>query len=81
MVQPNGIADWPGTRLSALLHTTSWNVTPANSGVVTLRISPSRRPNPGSAPGESTPALWLVHLTYPVEHMFYRDASTSAFQR
>ena len=41
-VQSNGIADAPGTWFSALLHMTSWNVTPANSGVVTERTRPFR---------------------------------------
>ncbi len=54
-VQSNGMADAPGTRFRAVLHSTSWNVIPANSGVVTDRTRPSMRSMPGSAAVSSTP--------------------------
>ncbi len=49
IVQENGIFDGPGTWFSADFASTSWNVIPANSGVVTVRRKPVRFSMPGSA--------------------------------
>ena len=51
IVQSNGIRVEPGTLFSADLASTSWNVMPWNSGVVTLRTSPRIDHRPGNVPG------------------------------
>ena len=56
MVHSNGIADELGTWFSALLHSTSWKVMPANSGVVTDLTNPSICSSPGSADRSATPS-------------------------
>ena len=70
MVQPNGIALWPGTRLSADLASTSWKVMPANSGVRTLRTRLFSRARPGSAPVCSVLSSCALHLMQIFEHTF-----------
>jgi len=70
MVHRNGICDAAGTLLSALRHSTSWNVTPANSGVRTVRTSPASG-SPGRVPSSrSAVSRWPSHLMAPVEHVF-----------
>src|SRR3954452_11410926 len=83
MVHRKGIFDASGTLFSALLHVTSWNVTPANSGVRTLRTCPARaRPgrvagtDGGSAESSAT-SFWPSHRMRPVEHVFYRVSTVS----
>ena len=51
MVQPKGIALWPGTRLSADLASTSWKVIPVDFGVCTLRTRLFKRASPMSDDG------------------------------
>src|SRR5664279_4928283 len=70
MVQPNGIGELPGTLFKADRQCTSWKVTPANSGVRTVRTSPASRPMPGRADGSSTDSERPSHLMTPSEHMF-----------
>src|SRR5664279_2482972 len=70
MVQPNGIGELPGTLFKADRQCTSWKVTPANSGVRTVRTSPASRPMPGRAEGSSTDSERPSHLMTPSEHMF-----------
>src|SRR6478672_5523910 len=62
MVQPNGIGELPGTLFSADRLCTSWKVTPANSGVRTVRTKPDSRPMPGRADRSSTPSDRPSHL-------------------
>src|SRR4051794_11158164 len=83
MVHRKGIFDASGTLFSALLHVTSWNVTPANSGVRTLRTCPARA-RPGRVAGtvagsaaSSTASFWASHRMHPVEHLFYRLSTVS----
>src|SRR6478672_947385 len=75
MVQPKGIGELPGTLFNADLLCTSWNVTPANSGVRTVRTKPDSRPIPGKADGSSTPSDRPSHLMESFEHMFPSMAS------
>src|SRR6185312_3637833 len=71
MVQPKGIALLePGTWLSALFASTSWNVIPANSGVVTERTKVESFARPGSAEGCSAASSCPLHLIPLVEHTF-----------
>src|SRR4051794_21220443 len=83
MVHRKGIFDASGTLFSALLHVTSWNVTPANSGVRTLRRCPARaRPGrvagtDGGSAASSTTSFWPSHRMHPVEHVFYRLSTVS----
>ncbi|GAB3466732.1 hypothetical protein GCM10027519_35470 [Kineococcus endophyticus] len=48
-VHRKGIAESAGTRFSTVFAVTSWNRTPANSGVVTVRRNPRTDAMPGSA--------------------------------
>src|SRR4051794_25833877 len=75
MVYGNGIADSPGTWLSALLARTSWNVTPGNSGTWTLRSSPRMLGMPGRAEGSSRSSRCASHRMTPCEHTFERMSS------
>src|SRR3954468_3231075 len=71
MVQPYGIrVPGPGTWLRALRASTSWKVTPANSGVRTERTRLFRRASPGRASGTSAPMRCPFHRMPTVEHTF-----------
>src|SRR5690606_4807196 len=78
IVQPNG-SDFaaPGTWLSADLASTSWKVSPANSGVCTERTRLLRRARPGSASSASTPSSCPLHRIQVFEHVF--DSLSSGF--
>src|SRR5699024_9761331 len=67
IVQVNGIEEFFGTRFSALLHSTSWNVTPSNSGVRTLRTRPLSGSNAGPVPSVS---FCPSHRITSFEHIF-----------
>ncbi|GAA3575323.1 hypothetical protein GCM10022197_35480 [Microlunatus spumicola] len=62
-----------GTWLRAERAITSWNVTPANSGVRTVRTSPGISSSPGSASGSDTtlPTVCPAHRIHQWEHTFY----------
>src|SRR4051794_25573901 len=77
MVQPYGMrVPGPGTWLSALRASTSWNVTPANSGVRTERTRLFSRASPGRASGTSAPMRCPFHRMTTVEHTFDCGASS-----
>jgi hypothetical protein len=69
IVHENGMADDPGTRLSAERDITSWNVIPSNSGVVTLRTRPSIVSSPGNAASSATPSCCPVHRMMRAEQI------------
>src|SRR3954454_23885536 len=67
--------DEPGTRFSTLLASTSWNLMPANSGVVTERTQPGMPVtscSPGSELPSRAPSACPSHLMHPFEHTFGR---------
>src|SRR5690348_8317307 len=76
MVHPKGRAfAAPGTWLSADFASTSWKVSPANSGVCTERTRLLRRASPGRASSRSTPSSCPLHLIPTFEHTFYPSSS------
>jgi hypothetical protein len=78
-VQEKGIADAPGTWFNAEWHVTSWNVMPANSGVVTLRTNPSSRSSPGSAAASVPSTRCPCHLILQEEQKY--DGTSSVYRR
>src|SRR6185312_4623422 len=66
--------DDPGTRLSAERASTSWKTTPANSGVRTVRRSPSSPGSVCSAPTPCSPTCCPFHRIAVFEHKFERRA-------
>ena len=67
--------DASGTLFSALLHVTSWNVTPANSGVRTLRCRPGQRQPGQRRRRRPCRSFCPSHRMTSCEHVFERASS------
>src|SRR4051812_18713869 len=68
------MAERAGTRFRALLQSTSWKVTPLNSGVLVLRTKPAIFESPGSASGSSDLTVWPSQRMELLEHSFEQGA-------
>src|SRR3954454_21011514 len=69
------MAERAGTRFRALLQSTSWKVTPLNSGGRVLRTKPAIFESPGSASGSSDLTVWPSQRMGSLEHSFESGAS------